>query len=268
MNDTVENTALIAIEDIKVNEIFIRRRGLKALFKMIEDQTAGFVPDLETIKGRDEIAALAYRVARSKTALDKAGADLTADWREKTKAVNDVRKEIKVWCDELRDRIRQPLTDWEAERDRIKAEEEEKIRLEEQRLEDERLEELREREAEIERREAELKAREDALKVPDPEPEPETATEPDPEAPPERPHPRKNPVSNPKATEAFRALRDAIRLDPEYAHSWHCNLAVSFYDSMPEDTQQLDDSMTVANNGASRFMKLAFGVTTNQHPPT
>lgn len=62
--------------------------------------------------------------------------------------------------------------------------------------------------------------------------------------------------------EAFRTLQQAFRDDPEYAHTWHCNAAMSFYGAMPEPDH------AVANDGATRFMKLAFDVETSAASPS
>ena len=62
--------------------------------------------------------------------------------------------------------------------------------------------------------------------------------------------------------EAVDALAKAFEEDPSYAYSWHCNIAMSCYDSLNGTTKWRHK---VSNAAASRFMKLAFGVDT-QHP--
>ncbi|MCX8315801.1 hypothetical protein [Klebsiella pneumoniae] len=81
------------------------------------------VPDLSTAKGRARIASLAAQVSRSKTAIEKPGREYLKRLKE---AVRPAEAEIKRFvdaCDELRDATRKPLTEWEAEQERIKAEE-------------------------------------------------------------------------------------------------------------------------------------------------
>ena len=46
-----------------------------------------------------------------------------------------------------------------------------------------------------------------------------------------------------------------------YAHSWHCNLAMAYYDSAPK-TMDCDEAHKIGNEAASRFMKLLFDVET------
>jgi len=57
--------------------------------------------------------------------------------------------------------------------------------------------------------------------------------------------------------QAMDTLRQALKDNPDYAHSWHCNLWAAFYDSTPTKYKHRDK---YANNGASRFMKAAFDV--------
>lgn len=81
------------------------------------------VPDLDTAKGRKEIASVASQVARSKTALDEAGKKLTEDARAEIARVDLVRRTIRERLDALKAEIRKPLTDWEeAEAKRVHAE--------------------------------------------------------------------------------------------------------------------------------------------------
>lgn len=70
-------------------------------------------PDLSTLAGRKAIASLAYKVARTKTAIDDAGKLLTEEKRAEIKKVDEARKRIREKLDELKDEARKPLTEWE-----------------------------------------------------------------------------------------------------------------------------------------------------------
>lgn len=59
-------------------------------------------------------------------------------------------------------------------------------------------------------------------------------------------------------SEAIDRLRQAIHSDPEYAWSWHCNVAMAAYD------EGLD--RPAANRAAARFMMQAFGINMRKHP--
>ena len=96
--------------------------GLDAYLEQIR-QAVNEVPDLSTKKGRDRVASLAAQVSRSKTAIEKPGREYLKRLKE---AVRPAEAEIKRFvdaCDELRDATRRPLTEWEVEQERIKAEE-------------------------------------------------------------------------------------------------------------------------------------------------
>ncbi|EKP1133036.1 hypothetical protein P2117_004845 [Klebsiella michiganensis] len=117
------------ITDLTVIEIkpeqaptLYRAGGLDAYLEQIR-QAVNEVPDLTTKKGRDRVASLAAQVSRSKTAIEKPGREYLKRLKE---AVRPAEAEIKRFvdaCDELRDATRKPLTEWEAEQERIKAEE-------------------------------------------------------------------------------------------------------------------------------------------------
>lgn len=87
----------------------------------IEADVRGQVADLTTDKGRKAIASLAYKVSKSKTALDEAGKTLTDAQRKEIASVDAARKKIRDRLDALRDEVRKPLTDWEAVEDARKA---------------------------------------------------------------------------------------------------------------------------------------------------
>ena len=72
--------------------------------------------------------------------------------------------------------------------------------------------------------------------------------------------------------EAIEVLVEAFKNDPEYAFSWHCNIAMMCQDSMNDHAEKSIHSKAVwwsnfheaSNDAASRFMKLAFDVETSQ----
>ena len=62
------------------------------LIKWVEDEARAHVPDTTTRKGRDAIKALAFKVTRSKTALDEAGKQLNAGLRRQIDTVDVERR--------------------------------------------------------------------------------------------------------------------------------------------------------------------------------
>lgn len=80
------------------------------------------VPDLSTAKGRARIASLAAQVSRSKTAVEKTGRDYLKRLKEQPKVVEAELRRFVTECDQLRDEVRRPLTEWEdAEKARTEA---------------------------------------------------------------------------------------------------------------------------------------------------
>lgn len=99
--------------------VFASPDAAKQLIAKIEAEVAAFIPDLATAKGRGECAALAFKITKTKTAIDAAGADLVEEARKTVKKTDVERKTFRDRLDELRDQARKPLDDWEqAEKDR------------------------------------------------------------------------------------------------------------------------------------------------------
>ena len=124
----MEETTLIPVQKLDVAVVF-SEKGLDEILTEIERLAMAHVPDVSTDQGRKDIASMAYKVARSKTTIDNFGKDVIADWKKKTDNINQYRKKARDFLDPLRDRVRQPLTDWEAEEERKKKEHEERERL-------------------------------------------------------------------------------------------------------------------------------------------
>jgi hypothetical protein len=122
-----DETSLIVLDDKNPLDLFLIDSSLDDILKKVRDKTSGFVPDTSTAKGRDEIKALAYKVTRSKTLLDKAGKALVDVEREKTKdidariaKINISRRRAVAYLDALQGEVRGPLNDYEAEQVKIK----------------------------------------------------------------------------------------------------------------------------------------------------
>lgn len=119
-----EATDLVVIEKSNAMAVFTSKEQLDPLLEKIETEARGLVPDLTTKKGRDAIASMAHKVARSKTYIDNAGKDLVAELKALPKQIDESRRIVRERLDALKDEVRRPLTEWEAEQERIKVEEE------------------------------------------------------------------------------------------------------------------------------------------------
>lgn len=118
-----EITDLVVIEKTNALAVFTNQEQLDPLIEAIEKEARSLVPDLSTKKGRDAIASMAHKVARSKTYIDNAGKDLVAELKALPKQIDEIRRLVRERLDALKDEVRRPLTEWEAEQERIKAEE-------------------------------------------------------------------------------------------------------------------------------------------------
>ena len=126
-----EITDLVVIEKTNALAVFTNQEQLDPLIEAIEKEARSLVPDLSTKKGRDAIASMAHKVARSKTYIDNAGKDLVAELKALPKQIDESRRLVRERLDALKDEVRRPLTEWEAEQERIKAEEEMNAKYEE-----------------------------------------------------------------------------------------------------------------------------------------
>lgn len=98
-------------------QVYQVANGLDPYLKKIRDEIDAFVPDVSSRKGREAIASIAYKVARSKTALDNVGKDLVADLKEIPKKIDAERKRMRDTLDAWQEEVRRPLNDWQAAED-------------------------------------------------------------------------------------------------------------------------------------------------------
>lgn len=118
-----EVTDLVVIEKSNAMAVFTSNEQLDPIIEAIEKEARSLVPDVSTRKGRDAIASMAHKVARSKTYIDNAGKDLVAELKALPKQIDESRRIVRERLEALKDEVRRPLTEWEAEQERIKAEE-------------------------------------------------------------------------------------------------------------------------------------------------
>lgn len=110
MSDSTELTVIPAENALAV---FSAEKGLEPFLAKIRGEIDAFVPDTTTKKGRDAIASIAHKVAKSKTYLDGVGKDLVAELKELPKKIDKSRKEMRDTLDAWKEEVRKPLTDWE-----------------------------------------------------------------------------------------------------------------------------------------------------------
>jgi colicin import membrane protein len=113
-------TALIAIETITAAKLFVPGGVEEIISKLELDVRALPKGDAATEAGRKEIKSLAYKIARSKTALDELGKEHVAELKRMAGVIDADRRIIKDRLDALQEEVRKPVTDWEdAEKRRV-----------------------------------------------------------------------------------------------------------------------------------------------------
>jgi len=111
---TEPTNALATIETLNPITVFQTQGGVEDILSKLERDVRSIQTDATTEKGRKEIKSLAYKVARSKTALDDMGKAVAEDARKTVDSVNASRREINNRLDALRDEVRKPVDDYEA----------------------------------------------------------------------------------------------------------------------------------------------------------
>lgn len=108
-------TTEVAVVPTKENAltVFSATQGLDPYLAKIREEIDGFIPDITTKKGREAIASIAHKVARSKTALDNIGKDLVAELKDVPKKIDAERKRMRDLLDSWKDEVRKPLDDWQ-----------------------------------------------------------------------------------------------------------------------------------------------------------
>ena len=115
--------------DITPAKLFTEK-GLDPILEAVKKKVDEFKPDAESVTGRKEITSFAYKIAQSKTFIEKAGKELVSKQKAAIKLIDTERKRSRDFLDEQRDRARLPLTRWEEAEEKLIAEEAAKIELE------------------------------------------------------------------------------------------------------------------------------------------
>ena len=105
----VSNTPVVVLTDEAARNEF---------YAHIQAEVDAFTPDVSTDKGRKAIKALAYKITRTKTAIDAAGKELNDEARTKINAVDAERRKVKEHFDALVEQVKRPVTEWEEAEDK------------------------------------------------------------------------------------------------------------------------------------------------------
>lgn len=153
----MKNLALATIEEKTDVEIFTGDY-LDLLTAEIQAEVDSHEADLSTEASRKKTKSFAAKIAKAKVRADEAGKNLNAERRSLNEKVDERRRQLRDDFDRMRDKARQPVTEWEEAEKAKEEEERQKVIDELDRIE-------RERVAAIEKREAELAAKELAMEI-------------------------------------------------------------------------------------------------------
>lgn len=128
MSDTLEapktepGKGLAIIADL-TPEIFTAEKA-QEIVASLRAEVLTIDRDVSTKKGREAIASMAAKIARSKTAADTFGKNLKAEYKVKVDAIDGIRRIFWDGLEALQKEFRQPLTEFEeAEKARVAAHE-------------------------------------------------------------------------------------------------------------------------------------------------
>lgn len=93
--------------------VLIDQQKRSDLYDHIRREIEAFTPDVSTAKGRDAIKSFAYKITRTKTAIDAAGKQLNEEARAKIAVVDEARRDARNTLDIMAAQVRKPLTEWE-----------------------------------------------------------------------------------------------------------------------------------------------------------
>ena len=113
--DETANGALAVLATANPVALFTDPDQFGAFYKKVQEEVAGHTPDLSTAAGRKAIASLAFKVTKTKTALDEHRKALTEEKRAEIAKVDAAGKAMRDQLDALAKEVRKPLTDWEEE---------------------------------------------------------------------------------------------------------------------------------------------------------
>ena len=124
MSEEKTEVALVSLPSVpaELEQAFINDEFIDNLIKTIREEATAVVGDLNKAAGRKVYISMAAKVRSTKVMIDDAGKDLVAEMKKRPALVDASRKKVRDELDKLAVEIRKPVTDWEAEQERIKAE--------------------------------------------------------------------------------------------------------------------------------------------------
>lgn len=113
LHEQIKPADIVATVEANPVSVLTDETLYSTFYNHVKAEVEAFEPNLATASSRKEIASLAYKVTRMKTAIDNAGKKLNEDARAKINAVDAQRRKVREDFDALAELARKPLTDWE-----------------------------------------------------------------------------------------------------------------------------------------------------------
>ena len=135
MSEEKTEVALVKLPTVpaELEAAFIDEKFIASLIENVRTKSLAVVGDLNTTKGRKAYISMSANVRSTKVMIEEAGKNLVAEIKKRPAMIDAGRRKIREALDDLAIEIRKPVTDWEAEQDRIEAEkaaEVERLRIE------------------------------------------------------------------------------------------------------------------------------------------
>lgn len=117
---SAEKELIVAPPQETALAVYSTEKGLEPWLQQIRvkiDEFLAVVPDLKTVKGRKAITSMAYLVARTKTAIEEKGKELSAEQKKIPGRIDAERKRVWDILESWQKEVRKPLDDWQAAED-------------------------------------------------------------------------------------------------------------------------------------------------------
>ncbi len=111
--DPEPGTSLVLAQRMNAAQLFAPG-AINTLLDRIKAEVRAIDTDVSTAKGREAIKSLAYKVSKTKTAIEAARVALVSDEKKRLALIDAEGKRVRDELDALRDEVRKPLDDYQA----------------------------------------------------------------------------------------------------------------------------------------------------------
>jgi len=121
LEGTIEPLDLVKIEPANALELFTVSGALTPILERLAQEVRSIILDPGTPQGREAIKSLAFKVGKAKNYIEEQKVALNRKLKEQPKLVDANGKAAWDFLERLQKDTRKPLTDWEAEQERLEA---------------------------------------------------------------------------------------------------------------------------------------------------